>query len=180
MRDDRECERIHKIWRALNLSPGRSILNGSGVLALHGIERGRPMGDLDVFTTTEDWFYLLRGDSRVTYIDDFSRNRHTVRWGVFTTKGADQRRMCDPPYLYADMFGLPVNIFYDWRQRPDEQHMGEIHVPSYIKAAQVVDGIPCTPLGFLISWKLSTGRDKDLTDVLAIRNHLQLKERSEA
>jgi hypothetical protein len=175
-----EVERIKRICRDLNLPDKQWILNGSGVLALHGIDRGRPMGDMDVFCTTEAWFRMLRREELL--IDDAPGGQlgRYVSWNVFTTDGRDPRRMCDPPYLYAEMYGLEVNIFFSWRERPHERGAGDMYIPDYIAAAEIVDGIPCAPLGFLISWKLTTGRTKDLTDVIAIREHLQLPERTEA
>lgn len=137
------------------------------------------MGDMDIFTTTQAWFELYRRRPVYT-VDDISHLRTLVDWRVFTTVGRDLRRMCDPPYLYAEMYGLEVNIFFGWRQRPEENGAGDIYVPHWIKAAEIVGGIPCVPIGFTINWKLSTGRSKDLTDVLAIRQHMNLPERSEA
>lgn len=167
-----EVERIIRICDDLNLRPGEWVLNGSGVLALHGIERGRPMGDMDIFCSTEQWIELLTCNHPWR---DSSR-----RWNIFTTNGCDPRRMCDPPYLYATFYGLEVNIFQSWRQRPHERGMGDMFIPDYIAAAELVQSVPCAPLGFIISWKLSTGRTKDLTDVLAIRRHLKLPEQTEA
>jgi hypothetical protein len=34
---------------------------GLGVMCLHGIERDRPMGDVDIFVATRVWFDLLFG-----------------------------------------------------------------------------------------------------------------------
>lgn len=179
MRDEHECERIHKIWNALALPDGQGMLNGSGVLALHGIERGRPMGDMDVFTTTQAWFDILNGRNQ-TRMADGPPGHRLVDWHVFTTEGRDPRRQCDPPYLYATMYGLEVNIFYSWRQRPDDDGAGDMYTPHYLRAAEVVDGIPCAPIGFIIHWKLTTGRTKDLTDVIAMRSHFCLPEQTEA
>lgn len=138
------------------------------------------MGDMDVFCTTEAWFDLLQRRNPSYLVDDRSYLRTLVKWKVFNTDGRDLIRMCDPPYLYAEMYDLEVNIFYDWRQRPEENGAGDMYIPHYIKAAEIVEGIPCAPLGFIISWKLSTGRTKDLTDVIAIRKHLAIPERTEA
>jgi hypothetical protein len=166
-----EVERIHAISGDLGLREGEWIWNGSGVLALHRIDRGRAMGDGDIFCSTEQWFDLYTGKHPT---------KDHVHWQVFTTCGKDPRRMCDPPFLYATMYGLEVNIFHSWRQRPHERGMGDMYIPDYIAAAEEVEGLPCAPLGFIIAWKLSTGRTKDLTDVLAIRKHLNLPERLEA
>jgi hypothetical protein len=38
------------------LKPGNWVLAGSGVMVLEGLERERPMGDVDIFMATRDWF----------------------------------------------------------------------------------------------------------------------------
>jgi hypothetical protein len=147
-----ERTRLERILCDLNLPEGQWVINGSGVMVLHGIERPKPMGDLDIFCTTRLWFDLLAEGS----------------WKVWTTGPEDPRRCCDPPYLYRDMYGLEVNIFHGWRRR----EVGNFDPAFYIYNAEKVAGWPCAPLQFLLDWKQEVGRAKDVDDIRILTGHL--------
>jgi hypothetical protein len=114
-----EKQRLLKVIADLNLPEGQWFLSGSGVLVMHGIDRGRPMGDVDIFLATRPWFELL-GSSLFDY------NRQN--WNVFTTNPEDPKRRVDPPYLYKEMHGIEVNIFFNWRHRS----VGDIDVAHWM------------------------------------------------
>lgn len=158
-----ERERLVSILRDLRLPRDQWFINGSGALCLHGVPRTRPMGDLDVFCTTRLWFDL------------FERGQHTpaLRWELRTPDPHDERRRCDPPNLTTTLHGLRVDVFHTWRRRATDEH---IDPGLYLKNAELVDGWPCAPLMFIHDWKLAQGRNKDLLDVIAIRQHLGMGE----
>ena len=153
-----EKERLVRILCDLNLPEGQWILSGSGVLCLHGIERDRPMGDVDIFVATRLWFEILRS---AMYSED--------TWKVWTTDPEDPARRSDPPYLYKEMHGIEVNIFSAWRRR----QVGNIDVAWWIANAEMVDGWPCVALQFLLDWKDALGRAKDATDIERIQEYLK-------
>lgn len=149
-----ERERIHAIMRDLALPDDQYALSGSAVMFLHGIPREKPLGDLDVFVSTRLWFKVLLNQPRS------DRNR----WSIFTTDPTDPQRRLDPPYLYRDMHGVEVNLFFNWRTRG----VGDIDCNLWVHNAEVVDGLRCVPLYMLFNWKVQVGRAKDTTDVRLI------------
>lgn len=170
-----EVERILMICRELRLPSGQWVINGSGVLALHGIERDRPMGDLDIFCSTIAWFNIFEGDHVIFEHSEpgpemYIENPTPVHWRLKIPSGIDSTQRCDPPVLTANMHGLKVDLSFQWRRR--ENQASSFDPAQYIKSADVVRGVACVPLGFIIGWKLGMNRDKDLRDVLAIRKFM--------
>lgn len=155
-----ERNRLKKIISELDLPAGQWILSGSGILVLHGIERDRPMGDVDIFCSTRTWFHLF-------FRDMMSHNRNP--WGIFTTEPDDRKTRCDPAYLFKEMHGIEINIFHDWRKRG----VGDIDVAFWMANADIVDGIPCVRLQFLLDFKEQMGRAKDQTDIERIKEFLE-------
>jgi hypothetical protein len=126
-------ERIRQIVADLGLGPTDPyVINGSGSMVMHGItadDRGRPMGDLDVFVATRHWFEML------------DAGYHDQRWAVWTTDPSDPMRRSDPPYLDGIMYDLPVNVFHGWRQRM----VGNFNVAFYLANPVIIDGVRCVP-----------------------------------
>jgi hypothetical protein len=138
------------------LPDGNWIVSGSAVLVLHGLVRSRPVGDLDLFIATEDWFSLY----------------HTHQWDLITTDPNDPARRCDPPYLSRVIGGLEVNVFFEWRTR----RWGNFDVNYKIAHAETVRGWPCVPLRVVLAWKQEVGRSKDTDDIQLLVQHLQQEE----
>lgn len=160
-----EQARLEQILTDLGLPEWRYTLAGSGVMVLHGIERSKEMGDVDIFCDTRLWFDIMSG-SRSWH----DQHGSVIDWRVFTTDPDDDKRRCDPPYLFANFYGLEVNIFYHWRRRL----IGDIDVATWIlNSEKVGEGRwPCVPLQMLLDWKEQIGRDKDQMDIEAIKRHL--------
>lgn len=155
-----ERERVIRICRDLALPASQYVINGSGSMIMHGItaeERGKEMGDLDIFCATRVWFELLAKARPMI--------PRRISWSLFTTDPSDVKRRVDPAYLYADVHGLEVNIFSEWRRRP----RGNFDVGFYIANAVKIDGIPCAPLQFIYDWKATTGRAKDQIDMEVLK-----------
>lgn len=159
---------IRQIIRALALPTHQYFINGSGSLAMHGVERERPMGDLDIFLTTDLWFSVYNRSQIATGFEQY--------WspGIWTLivpgefpQGDSQP--FDPPILRSTMFDLPVDLFLNWRRRNDHS---DFDCDTYLKNVTRISGVPCAPLQFIHDWKLGYGRDKDLLDVISIRKHL--------
>lgn len=128
-------------------------------MVLHGIERKQKLSDLDIFCSTRLWFDLLFADGPKANPED--------GWGVYTASPRDPSRKCDPPYLYKDVEGLEVNLFFGWRARD----YGNINANSCIEYAEEIAGWPCMRLGRLLAWKEAADRRKDQDDIEAIRAH---------
>jgi hypothetical protein len=160
-----EKPRLIRVLKDLSLPKGQWVLSGSGVMCLHGIERDRPMGDVDIFVATRVWFDLLFGG---LYKTISGPPRSLDGWSVFTTEPTDPDRRCDPPYLFKEMHGIEVNIFSDWRLR----EVGNIDAAKLIREAEMVEGWPCATLEFLLDWKDQVGRAKDTRDIEVLRKHL--------
>lgn len=158
-----ERERMIAILRELNLPPTCYVVNGSGSMVMQGVEREKPMGDLDIFCATRVWFNLLSKQH------EYGGGEAAVAptWQLFLTDPTDPKRRCDPPYLFANMYGLEVDVFFEWRTRST----GNFNVAFYIHNAVMVEGIPCAPLQFIVDWKRQEGRAKDTIDVAAILRH---------
>lgn len=135
------------------LKPGNWVLAGSGVMVLEGLERERPMGDVDIFMATRDWLHAY----------------NICRWDIFTTEPDDPKRRCDPPYLFKEVEGLEVNLFAQWRVRG----IGDIDVNQWVHSSQDIKGWPCVPLRLLFDWKRSVGRAKDMDDIRIMSNHFE-------
>lgn len=164
-----EKTRLLRVLDDLNLPEGQWFLSGSGVLVMHGIDRGRPMGDVDIFLATRPWFELYH-EGLVGII----REPESFQpWRVFTTEPTDSKRIVDPPYLYKEMHGIEVNVFYNWRRR----NVGDIDVAHWMINAEKIEGVPCTPLQYMLDWKMEVGRAKDTTDIERIREHLERKKK---
>lgn len=164
-----ERDRVIKICRELRLPDDQWVVNGSGSMIMHGItaeERGKPMGDLDLFVATRVWFDILKNGYINTRV--IPRYRHRD-WKVWTTDPTDPRRRSDPPYLDGMMYGLPVNIFHEWRRR----EVGNFDVAFYIYNATVIDGVRCAPLQFILDWKTEVGRAKDVDDIRVLQRVLE-------
>lgn len=140
-------ERLDKVLEALKLPRGQWCLSGSSVMELHGIDRERPMGDIDIFVSTALWFQLYESTALI--------------WGLSIPDSADTAERCDPPFLYVELLGIEINVYYDW-------HHEAVNVAFWIHNAEMVEGWPCIPLQFLVDWKKSLGRAKDVTDAAAI------------
>lgn len=176
-----EVERIVKICDELALPPDQWVLNGSAVLALRGIDRGRPMGDMDVFCSTEAWFDVYHS-MIVGIAMSAARGSGTLgNWELILPDGDNHVERCDPPFLRRSMYGLEVDLYFQWRRReagPDDYDPRRyIESAEYIYPSGDIDGedfnsIPCVPLGFIIGWKMGMGRVKDLRDVAVIKEYL--------
>lgn len=150
-----ERERIIRICKSLPVwewSRDQWFVNGSGSMIMHGItaeERGKPMGDLDIFVATRRWFELYRSNS----------------WALHTMDPSDPTRRQDPPFLRRQIYDLDVDVFQSWRVR----HVGDFDVAFYMLNSVVVDGVPCAPLQFLLDWKREVGRAKDQVDIEVLK-----------
>lgn len=153
-------ERLLLVLRELHLPHGQWALSGSGVMVLAGLRDHKPMGDVDIFVATRLWFDLLTR-ARVDQPDG-------RRWQVFTTDPDDPKRRCDPPYLYRDLHGIEVNLFFDWRKRG----VGDIDSNFWLHNTQEIEGIPCIPLQMLLDWKREVGRAKDVDDIAVLEKAL--------
>lgn len=140
-----ELARLEAVLHDLALPEGQWVVSGSGVLVLSGIERTRPMGDVDVFVATRTWFETLEDGG----------------WDVWTTAPDDPARRADPPYLRRVMHDFEVNLFFQWRFRD----VGNIDVNQRIAEAVHVRGWPCMPLSYMLAWKKWVGREKDMDDI---------------
>jgi hypothetical protein len=154
-----ERERILRICQDLPLwdwPKDEWFINGSGSMIMHGItaeQRGKPMGDLDIFVATDLWFDLY----------------HMGAWTLYTTDPADPRRRSDPPLLRRTILDLDVDVFQSWRVR----HIGDFDVAFYMNNSVIVDDVPCVPLQFILDWKCEVGRAKDVRDVAILERWLE-------
>jgi hypothetical protein len=144
------------------------FINGSGSMIMHGItaeERGKPMGDLDIFVATHRWFQLYSETSQRQLVDgSWSRE---PRWDLHTTDPKDRLRRCDPPFLRRNLAGLDVDVFQSWRVR----QVGDFDVAFYMANSVVIDDVPCVPLQFILDWKSEVGRAKDQVDIEVLKRH---------
>jgi hypothetical protein len=173
MKNEEEIRRIHNICDELDLPSDQWVLNGSAVLALHGIDRGRPMGDMDVFCSTAAWFEIYH-----QMIVGIAMRGEPNRWELVLPDGDNIEERCDPPFLRRSMHGLEVDLYFQWRRR--ENGPDDYDPRRYIEHAEFIstdgtDHLPCVPLGFIIGWKLGMGRAKDYRDVAAIKQYLGIE-----
>lgn len=151
-----------KVATALKNFPvhtSRYVLVGSGPMAARNM---RDAGDLDIFCTTEDWFWLVENENYKTTL----------------TSGWDEKRRCDPPIASKTVEGMEINCFFDWRLRWGDMIVdttAEIANAEFI-VVKTSDGypveIPCMRLERLIAWKHSAGRPKDYADIAKIAAYL--------
>jgi hypothetical protein len=138
------------------------FVNGSGSMIMHGItaeERGKPMGDLDVFVATRRWFELLwQEHPRLP-------GMRIKAWALHTTDPEDGLRRQDPPFLRRRLRDLDVDVFQSWRVR----HVGDFDVAFYMANSVVIEGVPCVPLQFILDWKSEVGRAKDQIDIEVLK-----------
>ena len=160
-----ERARIHRIMDELDLPAGQFVLSGSAPIVLAGIQRGKPMGDLDVFLATRPWVAMLLSAAKTAA---WRGGLDGASWEVWTTDPTDPMTRCDPPYLHRIVCGLEVNIFSSWRVRG----IADINAAEMIEEAETVDGLPCIPLELIYGWKLELGRSKDIDDLALLRDHL--------
>lgn len=149
-------ERIVRILSDLELPSSQYMINGSGSMILQGIteeERGRPVGDLDIFCATRLWMDRL-----------FSQ-----QWQLVTPNPNDFRTRCDPPILRSVLYGLEIDIFHSWRWRT----YGNFDVNGMITNSVLVDGRwPCATLEFILAWKREVRRVKDIADIKVLERRL--------
>jgi hypothetical protein len=171
----REAQIVQRVAGYLALPHGEYFFNGSSVLALHGINRDRPMGDIDIFVTTALWFDLLEksGYTRTTRLSPSTLAQEEGRWWVIQPDRKDFKRRIDPPILRTYLFGITVDIFLNWRKRGGP---GDFDPALYLLNTERINGLPCAPLQLIMDWKLGAGRSKDLLDVVAIREYLGFEE----
>jgi hypothetical protein len=141
---------------------------------MHRINNQRPMGDLDLFVTTALWFELSEKftRTRTQRVSEETLRETEGEWYLITPPRHDPKRRCDPAILRGYIEGLTVDVFCDWRRRGGS---GDFDVNFYMMNAELVQGWPCAPLQLIMDWKLGQGRNKDLTDVIAIREHLGIE-----
>jgi hypothetical protein len=128
------------------------VLFGSIVLYLHGIDNGRPTGDVDAFVDWTVWWTLAD---------------HEVGQVVRPRAG-------DPPILELDGGFVPIHLFYDWTGRDREW----LNAGRCFELAETVRGWPCIPLDEVVRHKeLSSSQEDDETqekhrhDLRAIAEH---------
>jgi hypothetical protein len=169
-----ERSMIDGVMDILRLPGNEYFFNGSTVLALHGIERERPMGDIDIFVTTALWFDLLErfGYTKTARVSAGTVAQEEGAWWLIVPKRDDPKRRTDPPILRGRLCGITVDIFFTWRKRNDHS---DLDCAFYMANVEFIGGYPCAQLQFIMDWKLGAGRNKDLMDVIAIRNHLGME-----
>lgn len=169
-----ERGKVHNIMnRILEESPyllGNYVLCGSSVIVLHGLQRTRPMGDLDIFCSTRTWFALMSRPGVDEFVGAYQGTYEQRKlWEVVTTDPDDPESRCDPPYLKRKMFGLEVNIFCSWRTRT----WGNIDINWLVRVGSQVDGLMCTPIDYLYDWKIEARQDKDVDDIRLLCKYLK-------
>lgn len=129
-----------------------TVVTGSGSMLLHGIDRHKQIGDIDLFARSEVWINLLQSGE----------------WMVYSPSKMDEKRAHDPPYLYrkfqwgvGGIDTMEVNIFMQWRERG----FGDINIRKLFKEAHEIDRMLCCSMAWLLDWKREVRRDKDLPDI---------------
>lgn len=137
-------------------------------MILQGIteeERGRPVGDLDIFCATRLWFDLWSYRHKI--------DNPSLFWQLVTPNPADPRSRCDPPILRVFMYELEVDVFHSWRFR----RQGNFDVNGIIDNAVLIDGRwPCATLEFILAWKREYVRPKDISDIKILEQRLCVKD----
>lgn len=150
-----EKQKVLNVLGEIGVMRENLLVSGSAVMFLADIPRERPLGDIDLFVPTVIWFNL------------YGRNDG---WRLWATASNDQRRRFDPPYLIKEMYGVDVNIFFQWRVR----HIGDIDVNFWDTNSVFISGYRCVPPQLLLEWKQAVGRTKDFEDILLLRKYLDL------
>lgn len=153
-----EKQRVLNVLGEVGVSKSSLLVSGSAVMFLADIPRARPLGDIDLFVPTRTWFGIL--------------NRPSNDWELWTTDPMDKKRRCDPPYLISHMYGVEVNIFFQWRVR----NVGDIDVNWFFNNSIELCGYNCVDPRLILDWKQQMGRNKDLEDILLLRQHLGIAE----
>lgn len=173
-----ELEKIKAVCHRLNIPQHSYMVGGSGSMVLHGIDR--KLGDLDIFTTTYEWFYLHKG-LRLVMAAPPDREVSERIYGspvpvavfgyeVILPDTTDYHRF-DPPILRYDFWDLEltVDLFYSWKIRNHQTTTDLEYIWNNHRS--IVDGIPTSSLEWLRDWKVEAGRDKDLEDIKLIDEH---------
>lgn len=153
-----EKDKVLNVLGEIGVAKPNLLVSGSAVMFLCDIPRERPLGDIDLFVPTRVWLGI--------------RDRPGGGWDTWTTAPDDNKRRCDPPYLIKEMYGVEVNIFFQWRQRG----VGDIDVNFWFYNAIEVCGYQCINPALMLDWKLKMGRNKDLEDILLLRKYLGIDE----
>lgn len=161
---DSAAAQVEDLLTALELPSDQFFVGGSGGLALRGIRR---IGDdLDIGVTTALWH-----DTQARTL--FGR----PSWRVHIPDPTDPVRRCDPPFLYREVLGTQVHIFYAWRRRgPDETKYNDYNL-VFKDGIERVRGWPCLHLAILLKQKLDAVnhpvvRPKDVTDIKLIEGFM--------
>ncbi len=148
-------EQADALLAELDFKVEQFFVGGSGPMALRDI---RPLGDLDIGVTTDYWFQLW----------------HDGRWEVCTPPGHSQHERCDPPYLYREVQGVQVHVFFAWRLRSEQLSADSDYNLIFKHGLERLwrDGFtrawPCVRLGRLLRMKAAEQRDKDYPDIARI------------
>lgn len=128
-------------------------------MAWHGIDRGKQIGDIDLFVTTDIWFEM----------------KLNQEWNSFIPREIAHRRF-DPPYLYQlfpwDLEGkdvMAVNVFFDWRERDH----ANISMMELFETSHPIDYLRVCDMDWLLNWKREANRGKDGKDIVLIENFLE-------
>lgn len=157
---------IREIMKEMALPFNTWFLNGSGALAMHGVQRDRPMGDLDVFAATDLWFWCY---NNWNLAESEGQYKEPGVWTLITPNKFDAAQCFDPPILRSTVKGLTVDLFLNWRRRNDHS---DFDPAIYLNSAINYDGVKCARLELIMEWKRGYGRAKDLMDVIAIRRDM--------
>lgn len=129
-----------------------AVVAGSASMVMHRLDRGKQIGDIDLFVTTETWF----------------RMQQSGLWSSYITSDRDDKRRHDPPFLYRKfrwsiegVDTMEVNVFFEWRTR----EWGNIDVKTLFEEAREIDKILCVSMPWLLEWKQGVQRPKDLPDI---------------
>lgn len=158
-----EAEKIHAAMESIIDEHGLLykdyVVAGSAAMAVHGLDRGKQIGDIDLFLTTDAWFDMLRNDE----------------WNCFVPREIDHRRH-DPPYLYQlfpwDLDGadvMAINVFFAWRERDH----ANISVIELFETAEQIEGLTVCNMDWLLGWKREANRGKDGADIKLLERFLE-------
>lgn len=153
-----EREALKTVLYRLTLPKGEHVLGGSGSIVMHGFKRHQAIGDIDIFVSTNYWFRQF---------DLYKR-----QWDIYIPPRDNEIARCDPPFLYKNIGGFEVNMFYDWRTRYNS--VGNICIAHSIQYATIIDDYyPCWDLRSVFEWKKSVWRDKDEPDIKLLAKYFK-------
>jgi len=163
-----ELEKLKWVAKRLKIPEDDYLLGGSASMVLHGIDR--QLGDVDVFTTTKQWFSLMHGFVFSTHPGTWHGFRH-FQHDLILPDNENHRRF-DPPILRYNMgdLNLKVDVFHSWKVRDHKTTTDLVHIWDNHRV--IVNGLPTTSLGWLRAWKQAAGREKDLEDIKLIDEYL--------